>query len=90
MAQSVRRWQEGFHRYNYSPELIECFKGMTIKSLMNLSNNRKETRHYYDKKANAAHPGMTDDEMKAYYEYSNLLCINVIRQSLGLECCTIE
>ena len=70
---------------NLFPELAVRFDGITLKDLMNLSNNRKETRHYVDKlDRTQSHQAMTEDELKLYYSMSNNLCLNVLRRSLGL------
>lgn len=67
------------------PELVDQFKGTTIKDMLNLANNRKETRHYVDKsKETLSHPAMTEDELKLFYSFTNQLCLNLIRRSLGL------
>ena len=67
------------------PELVEQFNGVTIKELMNLTNNRRETRHYIDKSRDSfCHQAMSEDERKLFYSMSNQLCLNIIRRSLGL------
>lgn len=67
------------------PELIERFNGTTIKDLLNLANNRKETRHYVNKsKDTLSHQEMSVDERKLFYALTNQLCINLLRRSLGL------
>lgn len=67
------------------PELVEQFNGVTIKELMNLANNRRETRHYIDKsRTSLCHQAMSEDERKLFYSMSNQLCLNIIRRSLGL------
>jgi len=70
---------------NLLPELVEQFKGTTIRDMMNLANNRKETRHYVDKsKETLSHQAMSEDELKLFYTFTNQLCLNLIRRSLGL------
>lgn len=59
------------------PELQNHFNGITIKHLQDLSNNRKETRHY-------RHMPMNSNERQYYYELANLLIWNIIRQKSGL------
>ena len=67
------------------PELVDKFDGMTLKDLMNLANNRKETRHYVDRSDDSlSHPAMSEDELKLFYSKSNQLCLNILRRSLGL------
>lgn len=67
------------------PELYERFKGTTLSDLMNLANNRKETRHYVDKSSESlSHPSMSEEELKMFYSLTNQLCLNIVRRSLGL------
>lgn len=67
------------------PELVEEFKGVTLKDLMNLANNRRETRHYVDKTTESlSHQAMSEEELKLFYSMTNQLCLNIIRRSLGL------
>ena len=67
------------------PELVDQFKGTTIKDMLNLANNRKETRHYVDKsKETLSHQAMSEDELKLFYSFTNQLCLNLLRRSLGL------
>ena len=67
------------------PEIADRFNGMTLKALIGLSNSRKESRHYVDKKKTITHQGMTYEERKDFYYYSNLLCLNLIRKDLDLQ-----
>lgn len=67
------------------PELVEEFKGVTLKDLMSLANNRRETRHYVGKSNESfSHPAMSEEELKLFYSMTNQLCLNIIRRSLGL------
>ena len=67
------------------PELVERFNGTTLSDLMNLANNRKETRHYVDKSSESlSHPPMSEEELRSFYSLTNQLCLNIIRRSLGL------
>ena len=67
------------------PELVEEFNVVTLKDLMNLANNRRETRHYVGKiNESFSHPAMSEEELKLFYSMTNQLCLNIIRQSLGL------
>lgn len=76
---------------NVFPELSDTFGLTTIKDLQNLANNRKESRHYIkDKLKSSPHPSMTEEERKKYYDLSNLLCINIVRKSLGLKTVLFE
>lgn len=70
---------------NSFPEIADKFNGITLKKLIKLSNTRKESRHYVDKKKTITHQGMTYEERKDFYYYSTLLCINLIRKALGLQ-----
>ena len=68
------------------PELVQQFNGATIKDMMNLANNRKETRHYVDKsKDTLCHQAMSEEELKTFYSFTNQLCLNLLRRSLGLD-----
>lgn len=68
------------------PELAEEFRGVTLKDLMNLANNRRETRHYVDKTTESlSHQAMSVEERKLFYSMTNQLCLNIIRRSLGLD-----
>ena len=64
------------------PDIAECFGDVTIKDLISISNNRRETRHYVSK--DGAHPSMTEEERKKFYELTDMLIMNIIRQKLGL------
>jgi len=69
----------------YFPELLDVFKDTTIKTLLNWSNNRKETRHYNDNKnEKKSHESLSDDERKTLYRCSTILIVNVIRHALKL------
>lgn len=68
------------------PELESYFNGTTLKDLLTLANNRKETRHYIAEKSTlTSHQSMNEEELKKFYYLTNLLCINIIRKQLGLE-----
>ena len=68
----------------YFPELIDTFQGITIKNLMDLSNNRQETRHFLDKKKHLPHESLTRDERINLYRCSTSLMLNVLRDKFGL------
>lgn len=66
------------------PELIDTFQGITIRNLMDLSNNRQETRHFIDKKNHLPHESLTRDERINLYRCSTSLMLNVLRDKFGL------
>jgi len=68
----------------YFPELIDTFQGITIKNLMDLSNNRQETRHFLDKKKHLPHESLTRDERINLYRCSTCLMLSVLRRKFGL------
>ncbi len=72
------------------PELIDTFQGITIKNLMDLSNNRQETRHFLDKKKHLPHESLTRDERINLYRCSTCLMLNVLRIKFGLSPYKIE
>lgn len=70
---------------NFFPELSSVFKGYTIKDLINLSNNRKEARHYIKDKTNIiSHDSLNRKEKIMMYRCSTCLMLNVIREKFGL------
>lgn len=74
-----RRIEEHF------PELTSVFNSYTIKDLMNLSNNRKETRHYIKDKAKLiSHESLNEEERIMMYKCTICLITNVLREQLGL------
>lgn len=66
------------------PELSRLFGNVTIKDLISLSNNRKETRHYINKGDNKPHESLSSEERKTLYKCSIYLLMNVIRGKYGL------
>lgn len=70
----------------YFPELEEVYKGHTIKELLGLCNNRKETRHYIkkDKTQLISHESLSKEEGLLLLQLSTNLIINVIRDKVGL------
>lgn len=69
----------------YFPELIDVFQDITIEKIFSWSNNRKETRHYPNKKNNKIpHESLSDEEKIKMYKCSTYLIINVIRHSFEL------
>ena len=72
------------------PELIDTFQGITIKNLMDLSNNRQETRHFLDKKKHLPHECLKRDERINLYRCSTCLMLNVLRVKFGLSPYKIE
>ena len=66
-------------------ELSGVFNGITLKYLINLSNNRKEARHYIKDKTNVIpHESLSKEERIMMYRYSTCLLFNVSREKLGL------
>lgn len=69
----------------YYPELLNVFNGITIRNLINLSNSRKETRHYIkDKNQLTSHDSLSSEERKDLFRCSTYLMLNVIRNNFGL------
>ena len=68
----------------FFPELSRLFGNVTIKDLISLSNNRKETRHYINKGGNKPHEPLSSEERKTLYKCSIYLMMNVIRDKFGL------
>ena len=63
----------------------ELYKGVTIKDLMNLANNRADTRHYVAQKKNVkAHPFLSYDELGIYEPLIDNLAINEVRRHFDL------
>lgn len=74
-----RRIEEHF------PELTSVFNSYTIKDLMNLSNNRKETRHYIKDKAKLiSHESLNEEERIMMYKCTICLITNVLREQFEL------
>ena len=70
---------------DYYSGMQEMFKGMTIKDLMGLANNRADTRHYAAQKDNViAHPFLSYEELGIYEPLIDNLAINEVRKSFGL------
>lgn len=67
----------------YFPELLPFFDNTTIKDLMNIANNRKETRHY-NKDRSQLHPSLNGKEAELYYQRIDILATEIIRKELGL------
>ena len=67
------------------PELTNVFHGYTIKDLFNLSNNRKETRHYIkDKEKIISHESLNNEEQILMYKCMTCLITNVLRDQFAL------
>lgn len=67
------------------PELENVYEGHTIKDLMGLCNNRKETRHYIkDKIRLIPHESLSKEEGLLLFKFSTNLIMNVIRDKLEL------
>ena len=74
----------------YFPELSNVFDSYTIKDLINLSNNRKEARHYIkDKTKVILHESLNKKERILMYRCSTCLLTNAIREKFGLSHQTI-
>lgn len=71
--------------YEYFPELEDISEGYTIKDLMGLCNNRKETRHYIKNKTQLiSHDSLSKEEGLLLFKFSTNLIMNVIRDKVGL------
>ena len=70
----------------YFPELEEMYKGHTIKELIGLCNNRKETRHYIkkDKTQLISHESLSKEEGLLLFKFSTNLILNVVRDKFDL------
>ncbi len=70
----------------YFPELEEIYKGHTIKELIGLCNNRKETRHYIkkDKTQLISHESLSNEEGLLLFKFSTNLILNVVRDEFDL------
>lgn len=69
----------------YFPELKDIYKNYTIKDLMGLCNNRKETRHFIkDKKQLIPHDPLSKEEGVLLFKFSTNLILNVVRDKIGL------
>lgn len=70
----------------YFPELEEIYKGHTIKELIGLCNNRKETRHYIkkDKTQLISHESLSKEEGLLLFKFSTNLILNVVRDKFDL------
>lgn len=66
------------------PELIDVFQGITIKELMSFSNNRKETRHFVNKRSKQPHDSLSSEERIQLFKCTTSLIINVVREKFGL------
>lgn len=67
----------------YFPELHPFFGETTIKDLMNIANNRKETRHY-NKGKDQVHESLNGKEAELYYQRIDILATEIIRTELKL------
>lgn len=74
---------------DYFPELRPFFDNTTIKDLMNIANNRKETRHY-NKGRNQLQPSLNGKEAELYYQRIDVLATEIIRRRLGLSSITVK
>ena len=71
--------------YDYFPELEDVCEGYTIKDLMGLCNNRKETRHYIKNKTQLIpHDSLSKEEGLLLFKFSKNLILNVVRDKVGL------
>lgn len=69
----------------YYNGMQELYEGITIKDLMNLANNRADTRHYAAQKENViAHPFLSYDELGIYEPLIDNIAMNEVRKSFGL------
>lgn len=71
--------------YEYFPELEGIYEGYTIKDLMGLCNNRKETRHFIkDKTQLIPHDPLSKEEGLLLFKFSTNLILNVVRDKFDL------
>lgn len=66
----------------FFPELLPLFGKVTIKDLMGMANNRKETRHYVA--GCNVHTSLTTIEAENYFLRIDALALQVIRKALCL------
>lgn len=69
--------------------IASFFDNTTIKDLMNIANNRKETRHY-NKGRNQLQPSLNGKEAELYYQRIDVLATEIIRRRLGLPSITVK
>ena len=75
---------------SYFPELSVILQDVTFGNLFELTNQRKESRHYVENNKNyIPHNPMSTEEKIILYRCSTSIIINVIRQALGLSRVTI-
>lgn len=71
--------------HEFYPDLQSIFGNMTIKKLMELANNRADTRHYIAEKVGVkSHPFLTYEEIGEYTSLIDNLAINEVRRQFGL------
>jgi hypothetical protein len=71
----------------FHPELAPIFGKITLKDLMEWSNNRQETRHYM-RNLKDSHPRLTEEEREKLYMCSVELITNIVRKQFGLNLLT--
>ena len=71
----------------FHPELKPIFGTITIRNLIEWSNNRQETRHYVSK-GTQPHPALTEEEREKLYMCSVELITNIVRKQFGLDLLT--
>lgn len=71
----------------FHPELAPIFGKITLKELMEWSNNRQETRHYM-RSLTDSHPKLSEEEREKLYMCSVELITNIIRKQFGLDLLT--
>lgn len=85
-AYSEQKWNNKRPIKSYFPELSEVLQDVTFGNLFEMTNFRKESRHYVDnkKKYCKPHESLSNEEKIKLYRCSINLIINVIRHSFGL------
>lgn len=68
----------------YFPELQPFFIDTTIRDLFEIANQRKETRHYEDKKTRIPHNSIKGHEAEQFFQRVDVLALSLVRNKLGL------
>lgn len=84
---SEPKWDKRKPIRSYFPELSEVLHDKTFSNLFELSNSRKESRHFVNDKCKnnvEAHVSLSKEERTDLYRCSIILTLNVIRDAFGL------
>lgn len=68
----------------YFLELHPFFIDTTIRDLFEIANQRKETRHYEDKKTCNPHNSIKGHEAEQFFQRVDVLALSLVRNKLGL------